>query len=112
MKIAKIHCFFQNQRMKFYKLIGKIKRQLWNRGLLLFWYRLYIRKDVFHHSLDIDPEAIKDLSMEKLMIYLKDINKRRKIAEQKEQILNNKKYFQTNKKANDEKDIYLREQFL
>jgi len=58
----------------------KIKRAIWNRGLKLFWNQLWIRRDEFHKSLDIDWEAIADLKGEKREAYYNDLAKRRHLA--------------------------------
>ncbi len=60
--------------------ISSLKRQIWNKRLLLWWYRLWIRKDEFHQSLKIDPEALACMSPEEQKKYLKDLCERREIA--------------------------------
>jgi len=49
----------------------------------LFWYRLWIRKDEFHISLDIDIEAMLTMNEEQKDDYLKDLARRRSLAHQK-----------------------------
>lgn len=46
----------------------------------LFWNRLWIRKDEFHPSLDIDPIASSYMTKEERELYYKDIVRRREIA--------------------------------
>ena len=59
---------------------GKIKRRVWNGGILLWWYRLWIRKDQFHKSLDLDILAMVGISKQKQGKYLEDLQRRRNIA--------------------------------
>lgn len=61
-------------------LPGKIKRCVWNKHILFWWYRLWIRKDELHRSLDIDGEAIHEMKKEELEKYLADNLRRRGIA--------------------------------
>jgi hypothetical protein len=66
-----------------YKLIElphKVKCSIWNRGILLMWYRLYIRQDDMHVSLDIDIEAVVGMSEVRYKRYMDSIVKRRRIA--------------------------------
>lgn len=65
------------------KLLRDIKRVVWNRGIKLQWYRLWIRKNEFHHSLNTDIEAIIGMNDEQYKVYEKDLIKRRQIAHQK-----------------------------
>ena len=68
--------------------IFKYKTKIWNGHLLLWWYRLWIRKDEFHQSLAIDIFAILYMSKEKRKKYLKNLEKRRKIAHERSINLN------------------------
>jgi hypothetical protein len=60
-----------------------IWRAVWNRGVKLAWYRLFIRKDDQHVSLDMDVDAMIDLSPKELVAYHQDISRRRFIAHQR-----------------------------
>ena len=60
--------------------IDKIKRSIWNRGIKLWWYRLWIRKDEFHYSLDIDVCAMIGIKEREVDKYFNDLIKRRRIA--------------------------------
>ena len=60
-----------------------LKRFVWNKGFLLWWYRLYIRKDVFHHSLDLDVDAMLAMSDKQRKSYMLDICKRRQKAHER-----------------------------
>lgn len=62
-----------------YELIV-LKRKLWNKRILLWWYRLWIRKDEFHQSLTTDPFALIYMDKEEEIKYFEDLNKRREIA--------------------------------
>ncbi len=60
--------------------IDKIRRSIWNRGIKLYWCRLWIRKDEFHSSLDMDIDAMIGISEEKRNEYINDLARRRHIA--------------------------------
>lgn len=61
----------------------KIRRYVWNKHLLLWWYRFWIRKDEFHKSLDMDILAMMEMNKEERKKYLLDLLKRREIAHQR-----------------------------
>ena len=63
---------------------SKIKRIIWNKHILNWWHRLYIRKDDLHNSLDIDHEAILEMNEQETREYLNNIVYRRRIAHQLE----------------------------
>lgn len=80
---------FNNFRMSFFvwwwmtKLfLVRIKRKLWNKRLLLWWYRAWIRKNEFHRSLNIDQIAMSVMDTEERKKYLKDLSDRREKAHQ------------------------------
>jgi hypothetical protein len=60
--------------------LDKLKYQIWNKGLLLWWYRLWIRQDKFHESLDIDPLAMMVMTRKQRDRYMNDLIRRRNIA--------------------------------
>jgi len=62
----------------------KFKRLIWNRGIKLHWSRLWIRKDEFHNSLDMDVEAILNMNEKQREAYFKDLGKRRQIAHERD----------------------------
>jgi hypothetical protein len=64
-------------------LPGKIKRNIWNKHILLWWYRLWIRKDELHRSLDIDGSAMLEMNEQEEKEYLADLFRRREIAHQR-----------------------------
>lgn len=53
---------------------------IWNRGILLWWYRLWVRKSEMHASLHIDHRAEQYMSDVQIRLYRRDIAKRRMIA--------------------------------
>jgi len=65
-------------------LPGKIKRRIWNKHILLWWYRLWIRKDEFHRSLDMDSAAMLEMDDGEKGTYLADLVRRREIAHRRE----------------------------
>lgn len=60
--------------------LGKIKHRVWNRCLLLWWYRLWVRKNKFHKSLEIDTEVMLGMNKKEIEKYISDLRKRRKKA--------------------------------
>lgn len=54
--------------------------RIWNAGILLWWYRLWIRRNEFHRSLDSDQKAIIVMSYEEQQRYWSDLDRRRGIA--------------------------------
>lgn len=65
-------------------LPGKIKRRIWNKHILLWWHKLWIRKDEFHHSLDMDGLAILEMDKRELKEYRADLVRRRQIAHERD----------------------------
>lgn len=55
----------------------KKKVLIWNKNILLFWYRLWIRKNEFHSSLRLDEEAISEMNNEEKEKYFKELMHRR-----------------------------------
>jgi len=64
--------------------VVRIKRTAWNSGIKLQWYRLWIREDEFHSSLEMDTEAMLVMSKKRLDSYLNDLAKRRHIAHERD----------------------------
>ena len=60
------------------------KYRVWNKHLLLSWYKLWVRKDEFHRSLDLDGRALEVMTKKERQIYCKDLVKRREIAHYKD----------------------------
>ena len=79
--------------MKFYKepfrsayiwklreFLRNIRRNIWNKTILLWWYRLWIRKDEFHISLSTDLDALLVMTPEEKDAYYTDLMRRRSEA--------------------------------
>ena len=64
--------------------LSKIKRCVWNKRLQLWWHQLWIRRDEFHSSLDIDPEAMIAMDEQEGKEYFSDLMDRRRTAHQKD----------------------------
>ena len=69
---------------RFKNSLGKIKRQVWNKRILLWWYRLWLRKDEFHNSLTMDTAALKEMTPEEQKEYCDDLAKRRQLAHERD----------------------------
>jgi len=61
-----------------------VKRKIWNCGIKLLWYKLWIRKDEFHKSLDLDINAMLVMNREQREKYYKEIENRRHIAHERD----------------------------
>ncbi|MFA5188121.1 MAG: hypothetical protein WC460_02020 [Patescibacteria group bacterium] len=79
-KLKKIRFALYFQWHKLKEWIAKTKRLIWNRGLLLWWYCLWVRKSEFHHSLSIDTDAMIGMSQKQRDDYLNELDRRRQIA--------------------------------
>ncbi|MDD4897415.1 MAG: hypothetical protein WCZ99_02860 [Candidatus Paceibacterota bacterium] len=79
-KTKKLLLSFQIFLIELRELPSKIKRRIWNKRILLWWNRLWIRKDEFHPSLNSDVEAMMEMTKEEKTAYLKDLMIRRRIA--------------------------------
>ena len=60
------------------------KRKIWNKGIKLFWNKLWVRKNEFHSSLDIDGDAIVDMDHKEFDEYMNDLVRRRNIAHERD----------------------------
>jgi hypothetical protein len=60
--------------------ISDFKCKLYNQGIKLWWNKLWIRKDEFHSSLDMDSQAMMGMSKSKRSKYLEGLVRRRSIA--------------------------------
>ncbi len=61
----------------------KIKRIIWNKHIMVRWQRLWIRKDEFHPSLNMNPKAMVEMSKEEKRRYLEDLCHRRRVAKKR-----------------------------
>ena len=66
------------------KFFREMKARVWNKHILLWWYRLWIRKDSNHISLETDIEAISVMTTEEIKLYEADLVRRREIAYQRD----------------------------
>ena len=66
--------------------VEKIKRFVWNRGIKLQWNRLWVRKDEFHCSLNMDANAMLGMSQKQRSAYTRDLYRRRRIAHERDLI--------------------------
>ena len=70
--------YFLRQDIKLFLI--RMKRRVWNGGILFLWYRLWIRKNEFHRSLDIDVSAVLGMNNKKRKRYMSNLIARRRIA--------------------------------
>ncbi len=66
------------------ELPGKAKRLIWNRGIKLQWYRLWVREDEAHQSLDMDILALLDMNPQQREAYMWDLVRRRQISHERD----------------------------
>jgi hypothetical protein len=59
-------------------------RRIWNKRIKLWWYRLWIRKNEFHRSLDNDLEALYVMTPQERSAYQRDLVRRRGIAHERD----------------------------
>ena len=59
---------------------AKIKRRIWCKHILVWWCRLWIRKDEFHWTLSTDGDAMMEMNPQELKKYHEDLVRRREIA--------------------------------
>lgn len=65
-------------------LLISLRRRIWNKMILLWWYRLWVRKNEFHKSLDFDFEAMMVMNQKGRKKYWKDLAKRRQKAHERD----------------------------
>lgn len=82
--IDDLRYFFRILWLEIKALPGKTKRLFWNRGIKLQWNRLYVRKDEFHSSLDMDVGAMLDMNPKQRARYIQDLVRRRQIAHKRD----------------------------
>ena len=61
-----------------------IRRRLWNKHIKLFWYRLYVRRNEFHKSLNTDFDAMVVMDCDEMKAYYADLQRRRTIAHKRD----------------------------
>jgi hypothetical protein len=60
-----------------------MKLRSWNCGIKLWWYRLWIRRDEFHPSLDTDFDALSVMKIKEQKNYIQDLRIRKGIAHER-----------------------------
>lgn len=65
-------------------LLISAKRRLWNKRIKLWWCRLWIRKNEFHKSLNMDIEAMIVMNDKEQAAYINDLLRRRETAHQRD----------------------------
>ncbi len=63
--------------------LSQIKRIVWNKYLFLWWCCLWIRKNEFHYSLNMDAMAMIEMDKKEMKKYLVSLDYRRKIAHER-----------------------------
>lgn len=58
----------------------KLRYNIWNKRLRLWWHKLWIRENEFHQSLSFDLKAWLAMNEKEKDLYLKDLARRRQIA--------------------------------
>lgn len=64
----------------FQESLKDLRRRIWNKRLKLWWYRLWVRRNEFHKSLETDMEAMLAMDEDELASYYADLQRRRVIA--------------------------------
>lgn len=82
--LINLYCFWFGVWFEIKSWPIRTKRFVWNRGIKLQWNRLWVRKDEFHSSLDMDVDAILGISQKQRDMYIEDLCKRRQIAHEKD----------------------------
>jgi len=59
---------------------NQFRARIWNAGILLWWYRLWVRLDEFDKSLNFDAVAYSVMSARKRRWYDEDLAVRKRIA--------------------------------
>lgn len=64
--------------------LRSMRLRLWNCGIKLWWYRLWVRKNEFHPSLDTDFEALSAMKISEQRYYIQDLHRRKRIAHERD----------------------------
>ena len=78
--IKRIELYYYHYNFKITWLKEKLCSNIYHGGVKLLWYKLWIRKDEFHKSLDMDIETMIGMSEKRKNKYLEDLTRRRQIA--------------------------------
>lgn len=82
--LVALHCFWLGVSYNIRLFLTESKRVVWNRGVKLQWYRLWIRENEFHNSLEWDVDAVLGMSLKQRHAYEKELKKRRHIAHERD----------------------------
>lgn len=82
--LKRISLFFQCKKCDLIELKCTLKRRIWNKHILMWWNRLWIRKNEFHRSFSLDGEAMLEMNKKEREKYILDLVKRRDIAHQRD----------------------------
>jgi hypothetical protein len=94
----KLRCFILMLKSK----LVYLKRRIWNARILLWWNRLYLRKDEFHSSLNLDPCAWIVMNGKQRVAYANDLAKKRHRAHLLDMEREDKKLILADTKPNQE----------
>ena len=67
-----------------HEFFADLRRRVWNKRIKLWWYRLYVRRNEFHKSLDSDFDALAVMSRKEAKAYFVDLSRRRRIAHKRD----------------------------
>jgi hypothetical protein len=73
----------ENEPSIFSRSYRKLKRRIWNKRLVLWWHKLWVRRDEFHKSLDMNAPAMLEMNKKERSRYIADLVRRREIAHQR-----------------------------
>lgn len=79
-----IKAYLQYWLMKVKQFPKYLRRLIWDRTIKLSWYRLWVRSDEFHPSLDCDLNALLVMNKKQQEKYWEDLGRRREIAHKRE----------------------------
>lgn len=84
MEVKNLKTLVKIKWLVFMEDMYRIKRCIWNKRLLLWWYRLWVRRDEAHSSLSMDVDAMREMSKEESVWYVQDLVRRRNIAHERD----------------------------
>ena len=83
----RIKLFFIAWKWDFVDAVFYLKCLIWNKYLWRGWCGLYLRKNEFHYSYNLDGQAILAMSRVEQEKYVRWVCQRRKIAHERDLIL-------------------------
>jgi|GEM_PF-3084737 hypothetical protein len=69
-----------------------VRRRIWNKRIKLAWYRLWVRRNEFHPSLNTDFNAMFVMDKKEQEEYRADLMRRRDIAHRRDLARADKRY--------------------